>query len=104
LVGAFDTAPLYKRYNIETDPTFLDVDNVPEDSYELGELNQHSSDIECLLAQQHTLLWSEVKYLKISPGENNKPLSIIYEEHAEELSFTSTCIYTWGKPEPLRLT
>jgi hypothetical protein len=34
MVGAFDT-PLYKRYNIEIDPTFLNVDNVPEDTYEL---------------------------------------------------------------------
>jgi hypothetical protein len=43
------------------DPTFLNLDNVPEDTYELGEINQHSSDIECLLAQQHTLLWNEDK-------------------------------------------
>jgi hypothetical protein len=27
--------PLYKRYNIEIDPTFLNVDNMPEDTYEL---------------------------------------------------------------------
>jgi hypothetical protein len=82
-------APLYKRYNIEIDPTFLNVDNVPQDTYELDEIYLHSSDIECLLAQQHTLLWNEDKYLKISPGQRNKPLSIIYDEHAEELSFPS---------------
>jgi hypothetical protein len=35
------------------------------------------------------LLWNEDKYLKIYPGQNNKPLSIIYDEHAEELSFLS---------------
>jgi hypothetical protein len=46
---------------------------------------QHSSDIECLLTQQHTLLWNENKYLEISAGENNKPLSIIYDKHGEEL-------------------
>jgi hypothetical protein len=46
-------------------------------------------NIECLLAQQHTLLWNEDKYLEISPGQNNKPLSIIYDDHAEELSFLS---------------
>jgi hypothetical protein len=49
--------------------------------------NQHSSDTECLLAQQHTLLWNEDKYLEIAPGQNNKPLSIIYNKHAKELSF-----------------
>jgi hypothetical protein len=29
------------------------------------------------------------KYLEISPGQNNEPLSIMYYEHAEELSFPS---------------
>jgi hypothetical protein len=51
MVGAFDTDPLHRRYNIEADPAFLNVDNVHEDTYELDEINQHSSDIECLLAQ-----------------------------------------------------
>jgi hypothetical protein len=79
--------PLYKRYNIEIDPTFLNVNKVPVGTCELHEINQHSSDIDCLLAQQHTVLWKEVKYLEISPGQNKRPLSIICEEHAEELSF-----------------
>jgi hypothetical protein len=43
------------------------------------------------LAQQHTLLWNKDKYLEISPGQNHKPLSIIYDEHAKELLFP--CIY-----------
>jgi hypothetical protein len=60
--------PLYKCYNTEIVPTFLNVDNMPEDTYELDEINQHSSDIECLLAQQYTLLWTKDKYLEISPG------------------------------------
>jgi hypothetical protein len=82
-------SPLYKHYNIEIDLTFLNVDDVPQDTHELDEINQHSSDIKCLRAQQHTLLWNEDKYLEISPGQNNKPLSIIYDEQAEELSFPS---------------
>jgi hypothetical protein len=57
------------------------VDNVPEGTYELDEMNQHSSEIECLLGQQPTLLWNEDKYLEIAPGQNNKPLGIIYDEH-----------------------
>jgi hypothetical protein len=65
------------------------VDNVSKDTYELDEIKQHSSDIECLLAQQQTLLWNEDKYLEMAPGQNNKPLSIIYDEQAEELSFPS---------------
>jgi hypothetical protein len=71
------------RYNIEIDRTFLNVDNVPEDSCENDEINQHSSDIECLLAQQHTLLWNEGKYLQIAEGQNNKPLGIIYIERSK---------------------
>jgi hypothetical protein len=31
---------LYKRYNTEIDPTFLNVDNVPEDTYTLAEITQ----------------------------------------------------------------
>jgi hypothetical protein len=53
--------PLYKHYNIEIEQTFLNVDNVPQDTYELYDIIQRSSDIECLLAQQHTLLWNEDK-------------------------------------------
>jgi hypothetical protein len=60
-----------------------------DDTYELDEINQHSSYIECLLAQQHTLLWNEDKCLETSPGQNRKPLSIIYDERAEELLFPS---------------
>jgi hypothetical protein len=63
------------------------VDNVPQDPYD--EVNQHPTNSECLLAQQHTLLWNKDKYLEIAPGQNNKPLRIIYDEHAEELSFPS---------------
>jgi hypothetical protein len=68
------------------------VDNVPQHSHELDEINQHTSDIECSLAQQHTLLWSEDKYLEISPGQNNKPLNINHDEYAGKLSFPSICL------------
>jgi hypothetical protein len=66
---------------------------VAEDAYEFDEINQHSCDIECLLAQQHTLLRNEDKYLQIAPGQNNKPLGIIYIEHSKfggSLSWIST--------------
>jgi hypothetical protein len=40
MVGAFNTdPPMYRRYNTEIDPTFLNVDNVPENSYELDDAN-----------------------------------------------------------------
>jgi hypothetical protein len=53
------------------------VDNLPLDTYELDDIYQHSSDIECLIAQQPKLLWNEDKYLERAPGQNKKPLSII---------------------------
>jgi hypothetical protein len=46
-----------------------------------------------ILAQQHMLLWNKDKYLEISPGQNNKSLCIIYDEHTEELSFL--IIFFW---------
>jgi hypothetical protein len=85
---------LYKRYNIEIDPTFVNVDNVPEDTYESYEITQHSIDTECFLSQQPTLLWNEDKYLEIAPGQNNKPLSITYDEQSKSggsLSWISAC-------------
>jgi hypothetical protein len=80
---------LYKPDNIETDATFLNVDNIPEYIYKFDESIQHSSDIKCLVVQQYTLYWNDDIYLEISPGQNNKPLSIIYNEDTEELSFPS---------------
>lgn len=41
------------------------------------------------VAQQQTLLWSDDKYLRIAPAENNAPLSLLFDEHAEELTFPS---------------
>jgi hypothetical protein len=38
MVGAFDR-------NNEIDPTFLNVNNAPEDTYELDQIDQHSSDL-----------------------------------------------------------
>jgi hypothetical protein len=73
MVEAFDTEPLYKGYNTEID-TFLNVDNMPEDTYELDEIN--SRDTECLLAQQHTLLQDEEKYLEIFLGQTTTPLAL----------------------------
>lgn len=32
-------------------------------------------------------MWNEEKYLRISPGEKNVPHSLLFDEHAEELSF-----------------
>ena len=38
-------------------------------------------------AQQQTLLWNEDRFLHLAPGEKSVPLSLLFDEHAEELSF-----------------
>jgi hypothetical protein len=52
-----------------------------------------------LLAKQHTPMWSEDKYLSLAPGQKQRPLNIIYEEHAE-LSFPG--IYL-GEPRKFKI-
>ncbi|GFY42091.1 ATP-dependent DNA helicase [Trichonephila inaurata madagascariensis] len=55
---------------------------VPQD-----EIRENITIQESLTAQQQTLLWNEEKYLRIVPGEASVPRSLLFYEHAEELSF-----------------
>lgn len=89
------TTPLYRRYNIKLDEQRLNSINVAPQgctstvenmSMELDTIGDNN-DVELLIGQQHTLLWDEDKCLEIAPAQNRVPLSIIYDEHAEELSF-----------------
>ena len=59
----------------ETDDTVMDVLE-PNPEYE----NE-------VLAKQKMLMWSEEQYLTLAPGMNQTPTNIIFDEHAEELSF-----------------
>ena len=94
------TKPLYRNIRVDESffqsqtvpilPTDTDVDsNVPiiEPSCPISENREHTHEM--LLAKQHTLMWSEEEYLEIAPGMNKKPLNLIYDEYAEELSFPS---------------
>ena len=38
-------------------------------------------------AQQQTLLWNEDKFLLMAPGGKSRPISLLFDENAEELSF-----------------
>lgn len=91
--------PLYRRNGI----TYQDTDQAieptdPSNSVEL-ELIDPENEIELLLGQQQTLMWNEEKCLEIAPGQNRIPLSIIYDEHAEELSFPGVYL---GQPRVFR--
>lgn len=79
--------PLYIFYNITVKPQIIqDVDDITQ----VPPINEISEDIpieESLTAQQHTLLWNDDSYLTIAPGEHNVPHSLLFDKHAEELSF-----------------
>lgn len=81
------STPLYRKNGITYhDDEPMVNQTVPENSVELESIDPEN-EIELLLGQQQTLMWNEDKCLEIAPGQNRVPLSIIYDEHAEELSF-----------------
>lgn len=92
------TTPLYKRFNIQykEEDTFKEVEDLTTDNTDDSiEYITEENDKNFLVGQQHTILWNEDKYLDIAPGQNKQPLSIIFDDYAEELSFPS--IY-YGQP------
>ena len=80
------SSPLYRLLNISVDWNLLDNFGDDEHQEELKTVSEDDAS-ELFLAQQQSLLWSEDKYLCIIPGQNSTPLSLIYDEFAEELSF-----------------
>ncbi|GFU74303.1 ATP-dependent DNA helicase [Trichonephila clavipes] len=78
--------PLYRMYDVTIDDSFFNLNQstsqVPQE-----EISENITIDESLTAQQQTLLWNEEKYLRIVPGEANVPRSLLFDEHAEELSF-----------------
>ncbi|XP_062540963.1 uncharacterized protein LOC134209005 [Armigeres subalbatus] len=57
-----------------------------DDDIEL-EVIEASNDTELFAGQQQTVLWNEDKCLELAPAQNRTPVSIVYDENAEELSF-----------------
>ncbi|CAG4966588.1 unnamed protein product [Parnassius apollo] len=53
----------------------------------MDEISENVPIEDNLVAQQQTLLWNDDYFLSIAPGEYNRPISILMDEHAEELSF-----------------
>ncbi|GFT80977.1 ATP-dependent DNA helicase [Trichonephila clavipes] len=73
-------------YDVTIDDSFFNLNQsmsqVPQE-----EISEIITIEESLTAQQQKLLWNEEKYLHIAPGEANVPRSLLFDEHAEELSF-----------------
>lgn len=98
---------LYRLYDIKVDlsrlqPTMLPVEG-PEDepAHRIEPISHDNTpESEILASRQHTLLWNEEDCLDIAPGHRATPLNIIYDRHAEELSFPS--VY-YGEPRRYHL-
>ncbi|GFX74605.1 ATP-dependent DNA helicase [Trichonephila clavipes] len=80
--------PLYTMYEIKMNQSFFDNNSISTE-IPLEDISEHIPIEESLTAQQHTLSWDEEQYLCIAPGEQNVPRSLLFDEHAEELSFPS---------------
>ncbi|GFW64250.1 ATP-dependent DNA helicase [Trichonephila clavipes] len=73
-------------YDVTTDDSFFNLKQSTS-QVPLEEISKNIIIEESLTAQQQTLLWNEEKYLCIAPGKANVPRSLLFDEHAEELSF-----------------
>ena len=87
---------LYKQYGIKFDRALYEQATAEssDPQIELETINS-GEEHELLMGQQQTLLWNEDQCLEIAPAQNRRPLSFLYDQHAEELSFPQ--IYL-GKP------
>lgn len=99
--------PLYRQYSITVDFSTFEEDGPVLDFNTVGANNQNDdietvpdSESDHLIARQHTILWNKDQCLDIAPGQHNAPMNIIYDTHAEELSFPD--IY-FGVPRQFNL-
>ncbi|GFW87848.1 ATP-dependent DNA helicase [Trichonephila clavipes] len=78
-------------YVVTIDDSFFNLNpsasQVPQE-----EISENITIEDSLTSQQQTLLWNEEKYLRIAPGEANAPMSLLFDEHAEDLSFPAICL------------
>ncbi|XP_055623676.1 uncharacterized protein LOC129767083 [Toxorhynchites rutilus septentrionalis] len=88
------TKPLYRREGIVLNQQRLEALHtepraaIPQNGEAIQlEVIEASNDTELFAGQQQTLIWNEDKYLELAPAQNRRPVSIIYDEYAEELSF-----------------
>lgn len=78
--------PLYIHHNIKIDNTFLNNDEEAP-ALVMDDISEHVPIEDNIIAQQQTLMWNEDRFLHIAPGEKSTPLSLLFDEYAEELSF-----------------
>jgi len=79
---------LYQAYDIKIDQSFFGTNKIVSE-YSQDDLSENIPIEESLTALQQTLLWNDEQYLRIAPGDQSLPQSLMFDEHAEELSFPS---------------
>ncbi|UYV69623.1 hypothetical protein LAZ67_7000006 [Cordylochernes scorpioides] len=101
-LDVLQNSSLYRLYNIKIDMSRLQPALPSDEGLQDDPANrieaisaEYTPESEVLAARQHTLLWNEEDCLDIAPGHRATPLNIIYDRHAEELSFPA--IY-FGEP------
>lgn len=82
------STPLYIYHDIKINDSFMGtLILVRTSELPMDEISEHVPPEDNLTAQQQTLLWNEDEFLCIAPGENKTPVSLLFDEYAEELSF-----------------
>ncbi|CAG5003633.1 unnamed protein product [Parnassius apollo] len=101
-LDVLQNSSLYRLYDIKVDLSRLQTVVPPEEDLQDDSAHRIETiaaectpESEILASRQHTLLWNEEDCLDIAPGHRAMPLNIIYDHHAEELSFPA--IY-YGQP------
>ncbi|KAH6928749.1 hypothetical protein HPB50_019232 [Hyalomma asiaticum] len=104
LVEYLIETPLYRHHKIRVDPGTLDAipdaEPINEDEIEAtAEVADPDDPVQCVSAMHaviHTVVFDDAAvdsillvggthYLAIAPGEGQVPVSLLYDEHAEEL-------------------
>ncbi|GBP70843.1 hypothetical protein EVAR_53507_1 [Eumeta japonica] len=78
--------PLYMHYNITINEEFFNSDRVGPD-INVDDISEHIPIGDNITAQQQTLLWNEDRFLHMASKGRNDSISVLFDGHAEELSF-----------------
>lgn len=79
--------PLYLHENITINEALLYNENDDQVELPIEDYSEHVPVEDTLVAHQQTLLYNEDKMLHMAPGERSVPISLLFDEYAEELSF-----------------
>lgn len=101
-LSVLQKSSLYRMYEINVNlskplcsmPSLDDIKDDPSGRIEYIN-DKNTPETEIFASRQHTMMWNEEDYLNIAPGHQATPVNVIYDRHAEELSFPS--IY-FGEP------